>query len=225
MPRKKVIVTIDGPAASGKSTAGKHLAEELGYIYIDSGALYRAVGHKALAEDVPLTDGPALRRMLDSSSLQPVRTERGMRIILDGEDVTDELKGEKAGFAASTVSAHPQVRKTLLQLQRDLGREGGVVMDGRDIGTVIFPDAEAKFFVDATPEERGRRRYLEMKARGEKVLLEGIVEDIRKRDFQDRNREHAPLVQAPDALYLDTTRMTPDEVVSLMKKKVESLTR
>ena len=148
-----------------------------------------------------------------------------MRTILDGKDVTDELKGEKAGLAASTVSAHPQVRKALLQLQRDLGRDGGVVMDGRDIGTVIFPDAEAKFFVDATPEERGRRRHLEMKARGETVRLEEIVEDIRKRDMQDRNREHAPLVQAPDAVYLDTTRMTPDEVVALMMEKIETLTR
>jgi cytidylate kinase len=224
MSGRKIIVSIDGPAASGKSTAGKRLAAELDYLYIDSGALYRAVGLKAMSEGVPLDDGPALARMMTRTRIQPVRTAGGMRILLDGADVTEEIRGERMGKAASTVSARPEVRKALLQLQRDLGREGGVVMDGRDIGTVIFPGAEAKFYLDATAEERGRRRYLEMRAAGRKVSLEKVIEDIATRDRQDRNREHSPLRRAPGAFYLDTTGMDPDEVIQAMRKEIDQLT-
>lgn len=220
MKAKKITVAIDGPAAAGKSTAGKELARELGYLYIDSGALYRAAALKALKSGIPLEDGPALGRMIKESRLKPVRTPLGMRMLLDGIDVTDEIKGEEAGFAASTVSAMPEVRAALLRLQRDLGRDGGVVMDGRDIGTVIFPDAGAKFFLDASCEERGRRRYLEMKAAGHEVSLTKIIEDIARRDAQDRNRDHAPLVAAPDAVYIDTTGKGPEEVVAMMKRHI-----
>ncbi len=223
MKRNKLIVTIDGPAAAGKSTAGKSLAADFDYLYIDSGALYRAVSLKALRKGIDLGDGAALERMIRRTRLQPERTDRGMRMILDGEDITDELKGEKTGFAASTVSALPEVRRALLHLQRDLGREGGIVMDGRDIGTVIFPDAEAKFFLNASPEARGKRRWLEMKATGEECTEEQVVEDIRRRDLQDITRSNSPLMQAPDAVVIDTTDTTPDQVLAIMKDKIAAL--
>ncbi len=223
MKLKRPVVAIDGPAAAGKSTAGKRLAAELGYLYLDSGALYRTVALAAQRGGIPLTDGPALERMLAGISLKPVRTAQGMRMLLDGEDVTEAIRGEQAGFAASTVSALPEVRRVLLQLQRDLGRDGGIVMDGRDIGTVIFPEAEAKFYLDAPAEVRGRRRWLEMRAAGRECDLERTIEEIRKRDLQDSSRDHAPLARAADALVIDTTHTEPEEVVAFMKQHLSRL--
>jgi cytidylate kinase len=217
------VVAIDGPAASGKSTVGKRLAAELGFLYVDTGALYRAVGLKAAREGIPLEDGPALERMIQATHLLPVRGAAGMRTVMDGEDVTDLIRGEAAGFAASTVSARPEVRRALLDLQRRLGEDGGIVMDGRDIGTVIFPDAEAKFFVTASAEERGRRRWLEMREAGHPADLDVVVEEIRRRDHQDSTRAAAPLVRAPDALLIDTTGLDPDQVLSLMAARVRAL--
>jgi CMP/dCMP kinase len=218
---KKLVVAIDGPAAAGKSTAGKRLAAALGYLYLDSGALYRTVALLAARRGIGLTDGPALRDMIAAHRLQPVRTAGGMRMLLDGEDVTEAIRGEQAGFAASTVSARPEVRAALLEIQRGLGREGGIVMDGRDIGTVIFPDAGAKFYLDAPAEVRGKRRYEEMRQAGRHDRsLEEIVEDIRRRDHQDSTRSHAPLARAPDACYIDNTHEGPDEVLAIMMRRV-----
>jgi cytidylate kinase len=224
LKRNKPVVAIDGPAAAGKSTAGKRLAAELGYLYLDSGALYRTVALKAARQGIDLTDGPALAELIAQSRLQPVRTTEGMRMLLDGEDVTEEIRGEKAGFAASTVSARPEVRAALLRIQRDLGLEGGVVMDGRDIGTVIFPDAEIKFFLDAPAEIRGERRYMEMREAGSlDRSLEEIVEDIKRRDLQDSTRDHAPLTRAADAVLIDTTHTRPEDVFDIMIRRTKEI--
>ncbi len=224
--RARPVVAIDGPAAAGKSTIGKLLAAETGFVYVDTGALYRAVALAAGRRAIPLTDGPALERMMTGLDLRPVRTAEGMRMFLEGQDVTETIRGEQAGFAASTVSALPEVRRALLALQRDLGRDGGIVMDGRDIGTVIFPDAEVKFFLTASAEERGRRRWLEARADGRDRSLDQVVDEVRRRDRQDSTRAEAPLRPAEDAILIDSTGLEPAAVVARMKELlVRHLTR
>ncbi len=224
--RARPVVAIDGPAAAGKSTIGKLLAAETGFVYVDSGALYRAVALAAGRRGIPLTDGPALEVMMAGLDLRPVRTAEGMRMFLDGQDVTEVIRGEQAGFAASTVSALPEVRRALLAIQRDLGRDGGIVMDGRDIGTVIFPDAEVKFFLTASTEERGRRRWLEVRAGGRDCTLDQVVDEVHRRDRQDSTRAEAPLRPAEDAILIDSTGLEPAAVVARLKELlVRHLTR
>ncbi len=224
--RARPVVAIDGPAAAGKSTIGKLLAAETGFVYVDTGALYRAVALAAGRRGIPLTDGPALEGMMAGLDLRPVRTAEGMRMFLDGQDVTEAIRGEQAGFAASTVSALPEVRRALLALQRDLGRDGGIVMDGRDIGTVIFPDAEVKFFLTASAEERSRRRWLEVRAGGRDCTLDQVVDEVRRRDRQDSTRAEAPLRPAEDAILIDSTGLEPAAVVARLKELlVRHLTR
>ncbi len=213
---RKPVIAIDGPAAAGKSTAGKALAALLGFLYIDTGALYRAAGLKAVREGIPFDDGPALAAMLARTRLRFRRDGRGMRLIMDGRDVTGDIRGETNGLAASAVSSRPEVRRALLDIQRSLGKRGGIVMDGRDIGTVVFPNAEVKFFITASLEERGRRRWLEMKAAGHDATLASVIEDIRRRDHQDSTRSNSPLVRAPDAVLIDTTGLGPEETVAAM---------
>ncbi len=220
MPRRAPIVAIDGPAGAGKSTVARRAADALGFVLVDTGAMYRVVALAAERDGVAWSDGPALGRLaaslVESAAIGFERDAvRGVRVRLRGEDVSEAIRTPSIGMGASTVSAHPEVRAALLDLQRQAGAGGGVVLEGRDIGTVVFPDAEAKFFLTASPEVRARRRYDELVAKGKAggVTLEGTLEDVRRRDAQDTGRAVAPLKQADGAVLIDSSGMSIDAAV------------
>ncbi len=217
---KKLIVAIDGPSGAGKSTVGKMLAKELGYLYIDTGAMYRAIGLKAVRLGIELKEGDALRELCMRTDVRLEQADGGVRVYLDNEDVSTEIRTPEMGMVASAVSAQPCVRERLLQLQRELGEGGGVVLEGRDIGTVVFPEAQVKFYLDAKVEERAKRRWLEFQSKGMEADLKTTIEDVAKRDYDDSHREIAPLKKAHDAVVVDSSGLGIDEVVALMKKKV-----
>ncbi len=217
---KKVIVAIDGPSGAGKSTVGKLLAGELGYLYIDTGAMYRAIGLKAVREGIELRESDALRGLCARTEVRLVQDSGGLKVYLDDEDVSEAIRTPEMGMTASAVSAQPCVRERLLQLQRNLGEGGGVVLEGRDIGTVVFPDAGVKFYLDANVEERARRRWKEFNDKGIETDLQKTIEDVAKRDYDDSHRDIAPLKKAPDAVVVDSSGLSINEVVALMKNKV-----
>jgi CMP/dCMP kinase len=223
--RPAPIVAIDGPAGAGKSTVARLLADALGFVLVDTGALYRAVALAAKRGGVSWDDGHALgelaRGIVARRGLSfEARPGQGVRVRLDGDDVTDAIRTPDVGMGASTVSAHGPVRDALLDLQRQAGRAGGVVLEGRDIGTVVFPDAEVKFFLTARPEVRARRRFDELVAKGSPVTYEETLADVRKRDEQDTTRAVAPLRQAADATLVDSSDITVAETVSTMAARV-----
>ncbi|MEK7851549.1 MAG: (d)CMP kinase [Deltaproteobacteria bacterium] len=220
---KKIIVAIDGPSGSGKSTVAKRLAGKLGYMYIDTGAMYRAVALQAKRDNIDINDSAALIRLCESVKLEFVPDNGGLRTILNGEDVSEAIRTPEMSMAASDISARKEVRQALLSLQRRMGENGGVVLEGRDVGTVIFPNAEAKFFLDASLEERGKRRYKELAAKGMDVTLEQTVDDVRKRDINDSSREIAPLKKADDAVLIDSTNIGVEQVVEKMMEFVNSV--
>jgi cytidylate kinase len=222
---KKIIIAIDGPSGAGKSTVSKLLADELGYIYIDTGAMYRAIGWKVRKEGLEPKEGPELRALCQRTEVALRREGNDLHVYVDGMDVTGLIRTPEMSMTASAVSAQPCVRDRLLELQRELGRGGGVVLEGRDIGTVVFPEAQAKFFLVADEGERARRRCAELAARGEKVDFESTLEDVRKRDHDDSHRDIAPLMKAADAVVVDTTPMGVLEVVRTMKALVEEKIR
>jgi len=214
--KKGLVIAIDGPSGAGKSTIARLLARHLGYTYIDTGAMYRAIGWQARQQGIDPADEPALARLCDRTEVTIMHDSNRQRVLVNGVDVTGEIRTPDMGMMASAVSKSPAVRMRLLALQRRLGAQGGVVMDGRDIGTVVFPDADIKFYLDASAEERGRRRWQELSEKGMKVDRAVITEEIRARDLQDSSREIAPLKRAPDARYLDSSDMTIDEVLREM---------
>jgi CMP/dCMP kinase len=216
MKKKGPVIAIDGPSGAGKSTAARLLAERLGYVYIDTGAMYRAIGWKAKREGIDPSDEAKMADLCRRTEVTIRQVGKNPGFFVDGQDVTGEIRTPEMGMMASAVSKSPSVRARLLTLQRDLGRCGGVVLDGRDIGTVVFPDADAKFFLDASAEERGRRRYLELKEKGLEVDLMQITQEIRDRDSQDSGRSIAPLRRADDAVLIDSTAMDIDEVLDKM---------
>jgi len=216
MKKKGLVIAIDGPSGAGKSTTARLLAERLGYVYIDTGAMYRAIGWKARREGIDPADEQKLADLCGRTEVTIKRTGKDPGFFVDGKDVTGDIRTPEMGMMASAVSKSPSVRARLLKLQRDLGRCGGVVMDGRDIGTVVFPDAKAKFFLDASAEERGCRRYLELKANGMDVDLARITQEIKERDSQDSGRLIAPLRRAEDAILIDSTALDIDEVLDQM---------
>ncbi|MGE5173242.1 MAG: (d)CMP kinase [Betaproteobacteria bacterium] len=222
MTKKKngLVIAIDGPSGAGKSTTARLLAKRLGYLYIDTGAMYRAVGWKAKQEGIDPADEEKLADLCRRTEVTIKKDNSDPRFYIDGHDVTSDIRTPEMGMMASAVSKSPSVRAHLLTLQRELGRNGGVVMDGRDIGTVVFPDADVKFFLDASPEERGHRRYLELKAKGMDVNPERITREIRDRDEQDSGRSLAPLRRADDAVLVDSTRIDIDEVLKLMLSEI-----
>jgi cytidylate kinase len=226
MKRKNgLVIAIDGPSGAGKSTVAKLLARQLGYIYIDTGAMYRSIGWKAKQEGVDPSDEAALAGLCSRTEVA-IRQENGNpRFFVDGTDVTGEIRTAEMGMMASAVSRSPAVRARLLVLQRGLGSQGGVVMDGRDIGTVVFPDADVKFYLDASPEERGKRRYLELKARGDAVDLEQITREIRERDLQDSSRALAPLKKADGAVLIDSSELSINRVLERMVAEIGKANR
>ena len=218
-----LVIAIDGPSGAGKSTTARLLAERLGYIYIDTGAMYRAVGWKAKREGIDPADEEKLADLCRRTEVTIKKDNNDPRFYVDGHDVSSEIRTPEMGLMASAVSKSPAVRARLLTLQRELGRNGGVVMDGRDIGTVVFPDADVKFFLDAGPEERGRRRYLELKAKGMDVDLARITQEMRDRDQQDSMRSLAPLRKADDAVPIDSTSLDIGGVLERMLSEIEKV--
>jgi cytidylate kinase len=228
--RARPIVAIDGPAGAGKSTVARRLADELGYVLVDTGAMYRVVALAASRASVPWTDGSGLGalagNLVQSAHISFARhPARGLRVVLAGEDVSEAIRTPDMGMGASQVSAHPEVRAALLDLQRQAGRAGGVVLEGRDIGTVVFPEAEVKFYLTASPAVRARRRFEELVAKGEKVTYEQTLADVERRDANDTGREHAPLRRADDALLVDSSDMSIDATVSHLALQVRERER
>lgn len=210
---KKIKIAIDGPAASGKSTTARLVAKKLGYLYIDSGAMYRAVTLKALREGIPTTDDAALAKIAGQAKIEFTKNGDELRVLLDNEDVTEAIRTPEIAKHISPVAANPKVREILVARQQELGKAGGVVMDGRDIGTVVFPDAELKVYMKASAEERARRRVNELKERGIQADYQKVLQEIKRRDKADSTRRHGPLRAAADAIIIDTTHLTIDEQV------------
>ena len=218
-----MIIAIDGPAGSGKSTIAKLVAKRLNYRYIDTGAMYRAVAWTAQKKGLSLTDETAMAELARSLKIEFVPGADGQSVLVDGENATTDLKNETVGKRAATVAAQKSVREVLVARQRQIGETGNVVMDGRDIGTVVFPQANKKFFFVADAEERGRRRYEELKSKNPDLDLKIIIEEIRQRDHEDCNRKISPLVRAEDALEVDTTRLSIEEVTDHVLKNINNL--
>ena len=216
---KKLLITIDGPAGAGKTTVSRGLADRLGYRYIDTGALYRGV---ALAVQIrgidPENDGD-LKLLCSDLSLAIVRKNEGLGLFLNGENISDRIRTPEITMLASAVSARPVVREFLLDLQKDLAREKAAVFEGRDMGTVVFPDADIKFFLDASTRTRAQRRYAEQKTKSSQTLDE-VERDIQQRDRNDSTRDVAPLKPAADAIIIDSTDLNADEVVDLMVSQI-----
>ncbi|MEK7846230.1 MAG: (d)CMP kinase, partial [Nitrospinota bacterium] len=218
---QSIIIAIDGPAGSGKSTIAKMMAEKLKFRYIDTGAMYRTVALKAIKNNIPLTDEKRVSDIAKTIEIGFQVNNNNQSIYMDGENVTVKIRDENIGKGASIVSAYSGVRNAMLLKQREMGKSGRIVMEGRDIGTVVFPDAHIKFFLDASVEERGRRRFIELKEKGEKVTLDKIITDIKKRDKNDTSRNLAPLKRSNDSIVIDTTGISIDEVVKNMLQRIE----
>ncbi len=211
-------IAIDGPAGAGKSTIARAVASKLGFIYVDTGALYRSIGLYCLNNNIETTDRTEVERILPDISVQLKYINGTQRVILNDNDVSEEIRKPECSMAASNVSAIPVVREFLFELQRKMARENDVIMDGRDIGTVILPDAEVKIFLTASPEERANRRFKELIEKGNNPDYDELLKEINQRDYNDMHREIAPLKQADDAILFDTTTLGKDEVVDELLK-------
>jgi len=218
--KRELIIAIDGPSGAGKSTLSKLLARCLGYVNIDTGAMYRCVALASLRRGIDPQDGEKLEALCRGLHIDFVPEDGENRVLMDGEDVSEAIRTPEVSLLTSRVSAMPEVRSAMVNLQRKMGEKGGVVLEGRDIGTVVFPHADIKFFLLASALERGRRRYQELKARGLDVDLDQTIAEVEARDRADSEREHAPLIQAEDALTIDSTRMPIDEVLEYMLKEI-----
>lgn len=225
---KKFAVAVDGPAGSGKSTVAKEIAKALGILYIDTGAMYRTVGMACLKKGIdPADEGAVVASLddLDDLDMKIFPEAGGQRILLDGEDITSRIRTEEIGKAASSVAAYQKVREKLVEIQQGLAKEQSVIMDGRDIGTKVLPDAEVKIYLDASVEERAKRRVGELEAQGKTADLEIIREEIAHRDYQDMHRENSPLCRAEDAVNVDTTGLdipaVTEKLLALIAEKTK----
>jgi CMP/dCMP kinase len=213
---EKLIIAIDGPVGSGKSTVAQRVAEMLGYIYLDSGAMYRAVAWKALRNGLSLNAAEDLAELARATRIDLVSDDGGFRVLVDGTDVTDQIRSPAVAQAASKVAVNGAVRAVLVAEQRRAAAGGGVVMEGRDIGTVVFPDADLKIFLDASVEVRAERRRLQHAQKGEAMEFSEVLEQVRQRDKRDRERAVSPLIRAHDSVYVDNTAMSPEETARLI---------
>jgi CMP/dCMP kinase len=211
-PTRKIIVAIDGPAGAGKSTVARHLARHFGLLNLETGAMYRAFALKALRGELPLDKSEPLEGLAAETQIRLEPGDEENRVLLDDEDVTGLIRNQTVTDAASRVSVFPAIRAWMVHLQQEMGAAGGVVMEGRDIGTVVFPHADAKIFLDAAPEVRGQRRYDQMDTK-HAVQAEEVIRELHARDERDRNRADSPLKPAPDAVLLDSTNLTLEEAV------------
>lgn len=218
--RRELIVAIDGPSGAGKSSVTARLAERLGYLHIDTGAMYRALALMVSRAGVVVEDDEAVQRVCQGAVISFRRAEGGYRVLVNGEDVSLAIRTPEISLLTSRLASRKVVRDLLLVQQRAMGAEGGVVLEGRDIGTVVFPEAEVKFFLTASVEERGRRRYEELRLKGESVTLEQTIAEVAQRDAQDRSREHAPLKRADDAIDVDSTGRSIEQVLDAMLQVV-----
>lgn len=209
-------IAIDGPAGAGKSSIAKLVSKELGYIYVDTGALYRTVGLYSIRKGIDTKDAQAVTATLKDIEVKLGFVDGAQHVFLNGEDVSDAIRTPEASMGASNVSAIPAVRTFLFDLQRDIAKNNNCIMDGRDIGTVVLPDAQIKLFLTASPEARAERRYKELIEKGEKVDFQDVLDDINKRDYQDSHREIAPLKQAEDAVLVDNSGCNLEEGVALV---------
>src|SRR5579875_3265932 len=221
-PRERPVIAIDGPAGAGKSTLAAHLARRFGFLNLETGAMYRALALKAIESDLPFDDEAALLDVAQYTRITLEPQAEGNRVLLDGFDVSRRVRDTDVTAAASRVSVHPHLRAWMVEQQRKLGERGGVVMEGRDIGTAVFPDAEVKIFLDAAPEVRGNRRYRQQGPKQSQVTEESVLRELRERDERDRNRAESPLRPASDAVVLDSTAMTLNEVLARAEDIVRS---
>lgn len=214
--KRGILITIDGPAGSGKSTISKLLAKKLSYLYLDTGALYRAIAYQVTKKGISTTDQERIADLCGRTKIRLHLVDDVQRVLVDDEDVSDKIRTEPISLLASTLSAMPVVRAALLSIQREFGNDGGVIAEGRDMGTVVFPEADFKFFLDADVEERIRRRYVELVMRGENVDGSSLKKDLLSRDRQDRERVIAPLKVPEGAIVIDSTQLNTEAVVNAM---------
>ena len=218
---KKISVAIDGPAGAGKSTIARRLAGELGFRYVDTGAIYRTIGYGVYRRGINPSDAGAVAAVLPDMQLEMRYDQAGLqRMMLAGEDVTDQIRLPEMSLYASAVSAIPEVRSFLLEMQRDFARRSSVIMDGRDIGTVVLPDATVKIFLTASPEARAERRRKELEEKGQPADFATVLADIQQRDYQDTHRAVAPLKQAQDAVLVDSSDIDFEQTFALLKKTI-----
>jgi cytidylate kinase len=221
---RKLVIAIDGPAGSGKSTIAARLAKKLGYVNLESGAMYRALALKAMERQVSLDDGEALRQLADSTVIGLEPRGEGNRVLLDGRDVSQRIRDTDVTAAASRVSIHPRLREVMVGRQRELGLDGGVVMEGRDIGTAVFPNADVKIFLDADESVRAERRVLQDGSHSPEKA-QRVLAELTARDQRDRTRLASPLAAAPDAVHIDTTHKSIDDVVAEVEQLVKKVDR
>jgi len=219
--KRRAIITIDGPAGAGKTTIAKMVSRRLGYDYIDTGAMYRAIGWKTIREKIDLKAKRDVIRMVRNTRVELKKKAGTIRVLLDGKDVTNKIRSKRSAEAASILGTMPEVREQLVKIQKRVGSSGGIVVEGRDIGTVVFPQANYKFYLDASIKERALRKYRELRARGQREKLAQLEEAIRSRDERDRNRRVAPLKIPPNALLIDSTHMSRKEVVDFILTRIE----
>jgi cytidylate kinase len=222
---KKLVIAIDGPAASGKTTTSKLTARRLGYLHIDTGAMYRAMTLKILETGVDIADTAAVARVAATTAIRLERSGDDLRVLLDGADVTSKIRSQAVTRNVSAVSMLKDVRDVMVREQRRMGADGGIVLEGRDIGTVVFPGADLKIFMIADVAERARRRKLELEREGQAVAIEDLVRDIDERDRKDSQRDISPLMRAEDAIVLDTSALTIEQQVDFIVGKAEELLR